>query len=121
GETRAARNGPQHVENVCRCSMCRVDFHASRRFHANFIISTIALSLILTNLDLSFTGAYHSASVSLIKSEHIYVGAASMGYLAIYRPRSVIHIGDAIVAAFTLFSGGDIAHDPGRVENSSQR
>ena len=33
GKSRDTRNGPQHVENVCRYSACHGDFHVSRLFH----------------------------------------------------------------------------------------
>jgi hypothetical protein len=65
------RNERRHVEYVCRCSACLRDFRVSRRFHKNFIFSSIVLGQILTNLDLSVTGAYYSPSISNTKSKHI--------------------------------------------------
>jgi hypothetical protein len=50
--SRDRRNEPRHVEYFCRCSACPGDFRPPRRFYENFIISSITLSLVLTNLDL---------------------------------------------------------------------
>jgi hypothetical protein len=71
GGEAATRGMNRNTGNISCYSPCRGDISAPRLFYENFIIYSITLSLVLTNLDLSFNGAYHSSSNSNTKTNRI--------------------------------------------------